>query len=412
MRPRKYRIVLYSHDTMGLGHMRRNLLIAQTLSTSYLNADILMICGSREIGNFELPSSTDCLTLPAVHKDPNGKYHPRHLAISFDDLIDLRATTIRCALEVFDPDVLIVDKEPRGVANELEPTLASLCTNGRTHCVLGLRDILDDPATVYRDWRRSANDEAIRDYYDAVWVYGDPVVYDTVGEYRFSGDVAAKTRYVGYLNQSQRSNDQSGQTKNLLSELDLPPGQLVLCALGGGQDGVRLAEAFVDIDLPSGMNGVLLTGPFIPRETKSYLRRRAKDQPNLRVLDFVPNPASLIQQADRLIAMGGYNTVGEILSYEKRALVVPRVTPRKEQLIRAERLRDLGLVDVLHPQELSPGRLRQWLTQDPLSLPSSSKRIDMNALQRLPILVSELLASPSAPVKNQRYDLETHNVAV
>jgi len=412
MRPRKYRIVLYSHDTMGLGHMRRNLLIAQTLSASYLNADILMVCGSREVGNFDLPANTDCLTLPAVHKDHSGEYHPRHLGIPFDDLIDLRATTIRSALEAFDPDVLIVDKEPRGVANELDATLESLRRNGRTCCVLGLRDILDDPSTVYREWRRSANDEAIRDYYDAVWVYGDPVVYDTVREYRFSNDVAEKTRYVGYLNQSQRSDLRSSDSASLLSELDFPPGQLVLCALGGGQDGVRLAEAFVDVDLPPDMNGVLLTGPFIPRETKSYLRRRAKDRSDLRVFDFIPDPASLIKQADRLITMGGYNTVGEILSYEKRALVVPRVTPRSEQLIRAERLRDLGLVDVLHPQELSPDRLCQWLTQDPRSLPSSSKRIDMNALQRLPILVSELLASPSAPARTRRYDLEMRNVAV
>src|SRR3712207_9415316 len=65
------------------------------------------------------------------------------------------------------------------------------------------------------------------------------------------------------------------------------------------------------------------------------------------VLEFVPEPALLLARADFVVAMGGYNTVCEALSFEKRALIVPRVTPRREQMVRAERLRDRGLIDVL-----------------------------------------------------------------
>ena len=48
--------------------------------------------------------------------------------------------------------------------------------------------------------------------------------------------------------------------------------------------------------------------------------------------------------------MAGYNTFCEILSYDKRALVIPRLEPRKEQLIRAARAQDFGLLKVLVPE--------------------------------------------------------------
>jgi len=55
--------------------------------------------------------------------------------------------------------------------------------------------------------------------------------------------------------------------------------------------------------------------------------------------------------------MGGYNTFCEILSLDKRALLVPRVNPREEQLIRARRAAELGLVDMLHPDEAENPKL-------------------------------------------------------
>ncbi len=70
--PRKLRVALYSHDTMGLGHMRRNLLIAQTLMNCPSPPVILMIAGAREAGALPLPAGVDCLTLPSLGKDIEG----------------------------------------------------------------------------------------------------------------------------------------------------------------------------------------------------------------------------------------------------------------------------------------------------------------------------------------------------
>src|SRR5688572_24183006 len=85
------RVVLYSHDTMGMGHVRRNLLIAQALAAPPLSATVLLVAGVNEATQFALPPGTDCLTLPSLHKTPDGQYRSRALALPLPELIGLRA---------------------------------------------------------------------------------------------------------------------------------------------------------------------------------------------------------------------------------------------------------------------------------------------------------------------------------
>ena len=95
--------------------------------------------------------------------------------------------------------------------------------------------------------------------------------------------------------------------------------------------------------------------------------------------------------------MGGYNTVCEVLSFDKRALIVPRVRPGREQWIRAERMRALGLIDVLHPDHLSPAALAEWLARDLGPRPPSRDRLDLSGLARIPGMLSELLGNGADP---------------
>ncbi|HEV8378978.1 MAG TPA: hypothetical protein VGP99_09020, partial [Tepidisphaeraceae bacterium] len=264
---RKRRIAMYSPGIVGLGHMRRHLLIAQALASSPMELVILMIAEARQAGAFAMTPGLDCLILPALREDQDRQIRPRYLDISLSEAVKLRAATIRAAFEAFEPDVLIVDKLARGAARELDPTLKYLRRKGQTRCVLGLRDVLDDPGAVERDWSTASDVEAIHDFYDAIWVYGDPTIYDAASEYHFPADVAAKVKYTGYLDQRPRLKfaDVGGDP---LPALELPPGKLALCLVGGGQDGAAVADAFVKAPLPDGFNGVLVTGPFMPAEAQ------------------------------------------------------------------------------------------------------------------------------------------------
>ena len=131
----------------------------------------------------------------------------------------------------------------------------------------------------------------------------------------------------------------------------------------------------------------------MPLELRQRLHKYAAKHTRLRVLVYVAEPTSLLLQADRVISMGGYNTTCEVLSFEKQALIVPRVHPRQEQLIRAERLQRLDLLDLLHPSQVSPQALTAWLNLKKTTA-KVRDRIDLNGLKRLPQLLDKVLETP------------------
>jgi predicted glycosyltransferase len=373
---------------MGLGHMRRNLLIAETLAGASLEATVLLVCGAVQACALFLRPGIDCVTLPALRKQRNGVYDSRQLDLALTEVVALRARTIRAAVNAFQPDLLVADNVPRGALGELEPTLHDLAVRS-VPCVLGLRDVLDDPSAVVREWRRARNERAIRDYYDAVWVYGDRMLYDVAAECGFAPVIQRKLSYLGYLDQSERLRD--GTAAAL--EDPLPEGPFALCTVGGGQDGERLAEAFALARAPSGVRRVIVTGPDMEALGRERLHALARGDSALTVVEFVREPARLVARAGCLVSMGGYNTVCEALSFHKRALIVPRVVPRREQLIRAERLRDRGLVDLLHPEALAPRSISSWIA-DNVGRPGRNG-VDLGGLDRVRRLAGELLARKS-----------------
>lgn len=399
---RPLRVALYSPGMVGLGHMRRSLLLARTLVDSHLRITALLLAEGREANSFPMPSGVDCVSLPALRKDHSGDISPRYLRVPIEDVLRLRARTIRAVLESFAPDALIVDHLPRGAGGELDEALTILASRPGARCVLGLRDVLDEPEIVRREWRRWENEKSIRAHYDAIWIYGDPAVYDPVTAYRFPPDIAAKVRFTGYLD--HRARIQS--THDARSRLGLAGRRLSLCLLGGGQDGAPLGEAFLEATLPSGSAGIVLAGPYMPASDRERLHELAVGRPHVQVLDFLDEPTHLLSCADRVVAMGGYNTTWEILSFGKRALVVPRVRPGREQWIRAKRLEELGLVDVLEPEAATPAALTAWLADD-RGAPGRraiANQVHFDGWKRVPSLLQELLGARAVEKARPQYE--------
>jgi predicted glycosyltransferase len=384
------RIALYSHDALGLGHLRRNLAIAEALAGNERKRATLLVTGAREAGVFPMPPGTDCLALPALTKS-GGDYRPRSIGMGLDELVELRTNAITSALTAFDPDVLIVDKRALGICGELRPSLDLLRAGGHTHLVLGLRDVLDAPSEVLREWSASGDADAALEYYDAVWVYGDPSVYDVATECDFAPELRDRVSYSGYLaRRSAQNGDRDGST-DALRALQLECCPFTLCLLGGGQDGHLVAESFAHTIFPTGTRGVILTGPFMPRSERHHLHRISEIRNDLHVLEFVQDPSPLIRSATSVVAMGGYNTVCELLAADARALVVPRTTPRREQLIRAHRMAELRLLDMVAPDELRPDVLSEWIARADTGGRSARGSVDLDGLRRLPELLDDLV---------------------
>jgi predicted glycosyltransferase len=388
----RLRIALYSHDAMGLGHMRRNLLLANALRQFPVRADVLLIAGARELAVYPMPAGVDCITLPGFSKAWGKQYLPKRLHMDRDALSRFRSRLIRTALDEFEPDMFIVDRHPRGLLDELDESLELLAgRRRRPRIVLGLRDVLDEPDAVRREWAESAFEDAVRTWYDAIWVYGDPAVYNPLDEYDVAADVAARAHFSGYLDPRGRFMARPGRDAAPQGTLpaDVP---IALCQVGGGQDGGRIAAAFAAAPMPAGVHGVIVTGPFMSFEVRNRVRRLAAARRDVHVIEFVSDPERLLERAQSVVTMGGYNSVCELLAREKRALIVPRVSPRAEQLIRARRLQSLGLAQMLHPAELTPAALGDWLhgePRTPAAAGSVRQQIDFNGLERLPRLVTE-----------------------
>lgn len=384
------RVALYSHDTQGLGHVRRNIALAAALVAADPATNVLLLTGAPEATALPLPPRTEVLTLPALAKDVHGAYASRVLDAPLADVLGLRTSVMTAALVSFRPDLLVVDKVARGVGGELDTVLRDVRRATDAKVVLGLREVLDDPEVARAEWLRDRTGDVLAELYDAVWVYGDPAVYDPVAEYDLGPAVAAMTRYTGYLG---RGRDQGTRTRSRAQARVHPPrAPYLLCLVGGGQDGFDLAHAFLRAPVPAGHEAVAVSGPYMSADARRGLRDAAAANPAARLLEFVPDAVEFVAGATGVVSMAGYNSVCEVLAAGRPALLVPRVRPRREQLVRAERLAGLGLVDVLRPDRCTPEAVGAWLARvaDAGRLHATG-RVDLDGLARVPRLARELV---------------------
>ena len=259
----------------------------------------------------------------------------------------MRSSIIRHTADIFDPDLLIVDKEPLGLRGEVRDTLDLLRRRG-TALILGLRDVMDDPEALESEWERKQAVPALAEYYDEIWVYGLPQICDPLDGLSVPRSVRERMIYTGYL---RRSAAQPQVTSEILDILD---SEFVLVTPGGGGDGEGLIDLVLsayeyDRSLP--LPALLVFGPFMLPEQRAEFANRASRLPNVRTITFNARLEFLMARAAGVVAMGGYNTFCEILSFDKRALIVPRTAPRLEQFIRAQRAAELGLLTMLSEQE-------------------------------------------------------------
>jgi predicted glycosyltransferase len=389
----KPRILMYSHDSYGLGHLRRTLGLAKAFVEHDPGLGVLILTGSTVSGAFRMPQGIDIVKLPSAVKVSNGVYKPGRLPITFEHLRKLRSGLILNTAESFNPDAFIVDKAPLGMKREVSRTLEYLHTERpSTLTVLGLRDVLDDPDRVRRHWRDNHITEAINRYYDLILVYGPREVYDPLPEYGLPTTTLRRSYYVGYV----------GRGPALEDTFDTPftPGYVLVTA-GGGADGFHLIRNYLESlrePVPS-FESIVVTGPLMDERSKRTLERLSQGL-RARVLEFRADMECLIQKAKAVVAMGGYNTTIELLAARKPTLIVPRVEPRAEQLIRTRRLASLGLVEMIHPRDLTPplmrSRVEDLLRREPPTAPNFE--VDLSGAARAVKLVFTGVAKKRASV--------------
>ncbi len=335
------RVLIYSHDTFGLGHLRRCRTIAHALVDKHREMSVLILSGSPIIGSFDFRARVDFVRVPGVIKRRNGEYTSLNLHVEIEETLAMRASIMAHTAEIFDPDLFIVDKEPLGLRGELQGTLHMLKRRG-TALVLGLRDVMDDPDLLAPEWERKNVIPSLEDLYDEMWVYGLPQICDPLEGIDLPASVRRRMSYTGYLRRTVPDLPTTGP--------DTPDGPYILVTPGGGGDGEALVDWVLrayehDTRLP--YRALIVLGPFMQTDAQAEFMARAAALPNVEAITFEAQLERLMARAVGVVAMGGYNTFCEILSFDKRALIVPRTVPRLEQYIRASRAQQIGLVNML-----------------------------------------------------------------
>lgn len=336
------RVLLYSHDTFGLGHLRRSRTIAGALTNADAGLSALILTGSPVAGRFTFPERVDHIRLPGVTKLEDGSYASEALGLDIDETTALRAGLIRTAVEKFEPDLVIVDKEPTGFRGELEETLQWLRTQTRTKVVLGLRDVLDEGEALAEEWERKGALDAMLKYYDDIWVYGLKSIYNPLHGLNVPASAKSLMHWTGYLRR---------ETLDYTPDTSEEP--YILVTPGGGGDGEKLVDQVLrayEAEPTLTPKANIIYGPFLSGDTRVQFEERvAKLNGRVVSLGFNSKMENLIAGAAGVIAMGGYNTFCEILSFDKPAIIMPRKRPRLEQYIRAARAEQLNLVRMLDP---------------------------------------------------------------
>ena len=350
------RVLFYSHNGVGVGHLQRQLDLAKAWCARHPDSNVLLATGSHASSIFEFPDGIDFVKLPSLRMvDRYRTWEPRDLGLALDDVMALRSRILEETVKRFVPDLLVADFMPAGPYGELLGALHELERHGG-RAVAGFRDIIDEPEFVRELWRDTAVYDTLRDRYEAICVYGDRRMLDFAAAYGFDETLADRLAYCGYL----------GRREESVSDIPLFQRPLVLATCGGGVDGAALIEAFIRaaVQLRGRVGGTWLavTGPLMPRLSHERLVREGETAP-VAVRRVLPELRGYVALADCLVAMPGYNTVCDILSYRPRAVLVPRESQSQEQPMRAQRLGEWGLAHVLSRIELADGQLALAIEQ-------------------------------------------------
>jgi predicted glycosyltransferase len=357
-----FNILMYSHDTYGLGHIRRTMAIAEQLRE--YDTNILILTGSPIAGRLNFPKNVDYVRIPGMIKKANDEYFPLTIRIDSKQAMDIRQSIIMATVTTFLPDLFIVDKEPQGLKREVLPALEWMKQNlKQSKAILGLRDIMDEAEIVKKDWIDKDIYSTIKQLYDEVWVYGQQELYDPVTEYDIPESISKKLHFTGYI---PRRVPSANTVQDLRLQHNVMKNEnLVTVTTGGGGDGYTVLESFLTMleemkerNILPPFQSALITGPFLSKDEKDLILERSAKL-GVHSYEFFPEMETLIAASDLVVCMGGYNTVCETLSMNTMSLVIPREAPRKEQYIRARAFNNQNLIEYIKWDEVNARTLKE-----------------------------------------------------
>jgi predicted glycosyltransferase len=384
------RVLFYSHDGTGLGHLRITLGVATAYANRRPQDSLLLLTGSAHAGSYALPSNLDYVKIPAMPKrdlyaslPPTEGYTGSH-----NSTIRFRTALARSTVEAFDPHLVVVDHAPAGLFREFVPSLEWLKARGRATLALLMRDITFSAEQTREIWTNERVYPLLDGHYDQILIYGDRQVFDPIEAYAMPEGAAARARFCGYLAPLPPRRSPT-EARAAVGADSLP---LVVVSVGGGADGAPLLRAYLQgLRERTGppVHSYVVTGPLLPEPDREEILALAREMLNVRIVEFDPDFAAVLQAADAVVSMGGYNSLAEAVYFGKRPVVVPRMPGPLEQVLRAEGFARLGHAVAIEPMALTPTMLWNAIDSELRGGQEAARALPFDGLQQIALALAE-----------------------
>ena len=377
------RILIYSHDGLGLGHTSRALAIASHISQHIENCSILLLTDLSIVGKLRLPPNVDYVHLPGVVREADLGYRSRNLNIKAKKTLRIRCKITQSAAKTFNPQLMIIDRDPTSISMEMRRNLSFMNeVLPRTKIVWSLPDILGDPGMVVQSWHREYVYKILHHFCDEIWIYGVSEIFNQAKSYQFPATLLERTFHLGYLR--ARKLETTEMPKDLQRLGTEKP--FVLVTAGSGMEAYPLVDAYLgfleemDEELP--FSSIIITGPMMPSADKKAFLERAAHLKDVIFHRFNKNILQYLHRARLVVSTGGYNTLCEILTYNKNTIFIPGLVPPNEHLSRAQLFAKLGLIQFIEPDKLSADSLGEMVLS---AIETDALAHDQNAGVNVPL---------------------------
>lgn len=389
----KKRVLFYCQHVLGMGHFIRSMEIVRGLQ----NFDVCFLNGGEILQGFKLPASVEVVNLPPIRSDAEFRgLRASDRDRSLAEIQEVRKTRILSELERVRPDLLVIELFPFGrkkFSFELIPLLerARLILPS-TKVVCSLRDILVSKRDQARYEKRVC--DLVNRYFDLLLIHSDPRFQRLEETFFRVQDIKCEIRYTGFVAQRLQKETLTFAEDAFLSYSGEP---LILVSIGGGRVGYELVECAITASstlekvLPHRM--LIFAGPYMSEEQFLELQTLSEKRPNISLRQYTNQFLVYMEKADVSISMAGYNTCMNILITGVKALVLPFTGDNDdEQTIRTRKLERLGVVTMIHPEELQPDLLAGKILRSLQSrLATLDPPLDTQGVEKTSAFLADLL---------------------
>lgn len=362
----KDRVLFYCQHVLGMGHLVRSTEIVRQLCR---NSHVLFVSGGEPPRGFRFPEheNIELLQLPPLKTSPDfSNLQVCGSSRSTEETTALRRTMLLQAFANYEPDVVVTELFPFGRKKFRFELLPLLEHSRRRSCrplvVSSVRDVLVTRNDQEEFEQRVC--DLVNAFYDLILVHGDKNFQRLDQTFSRVKDLDCALAYTGYV---VRHSDRNAvdRARPPLLELWQPT---IVVSNGSGQyltgqaflERVLLAARLLQNRIPHEFH--IFAGPLMPEEAYGRLEALARESSNVKLSRFTPDLGAVLRRAELSVSMAGYNTMMDVLLSGVRALVYP-VTSNgdQEQIVRAESLAKVGVIDVIRTEELAAEELARKL---------------------------------------------------